>query len=528
MSRRPPTIASTFQDMKADYNAARHSRFRRHRPGTNAQGTSADFHIRSDTQLMRMMELARDFERNDVIFGAGIDRLVDNVVQDGFRIDPNTGDPDVDRRLKDRWNNWAADSDQCDLAGEMTFPTAERMALRRTVVDGDILAIGTRRGQLQWIEAHRVRSPTRNLKSTENVVHGVRLDKNRRRIEYLIAADSLDPFSTGIRLMDLSGVRVRDADGQRQVMHVFNPRRVSQTRGISAAAPIADVIGMHDDVEFAQLVKQQITSCFAIFREMDLDTPGYSQTPLGEQERREIDAGATRVLEGIAPGLMLTGRPGEKIQGFSPNVPNAEFFEHAHLLLTFVAVNLGLPVAVLLLDPSNTNFSGWRGAIDQARIGFRCIQRWLIERFHTPAYRFKIRQWMAEDDWDDLAARHAAGEINLFGHAWNPPTWKYIEPLKDATSEVMRLSNVLTSPRRLFNERGSDWDEVAGETVIDLGSAIRKAKAAAAAINAEFNDGQPVHWRELLPLPQPGGVQLQLNTDDGEPSDPRSAPGKAA
>lgn len=518
--------AATFTGMRADYNAAKQSRFRRTRTGTSTQGSAADYHIRSDSELLRIMELARDFERNDVIFGAGVERLIDNVVQDGFRLEPNTGDEDINKRLRDRWQQWAEDADQCDVAGEHSFCMSEGMALRRTVVDGDILSLGLADGPLQWIEAHRIRSPTRSgTRLGQNVVHGVRLNQHRRRIGYLIADDSIDPYST-VLVRNLREVRTRDADGKRQVFHVYNPKRVTQTRGISAAAPIADTIGMHDDVQFAQLVKQQITSCFAIFRSFETEAPQFDQTPLGEQELREIEAGATRILEGIAPGVMLTGRPGEKLEGFSPNVPNAEFFTHAHLLLTFIAVNLGLPVAVLLLDPSNTNFSGWRGAIDQARTGFRRIQRWMIERFHSPAYRFKVRQWLAEPEFEDIARAHAMGEINAFGHAWHPPTWKYIEPLKDATTDVMRHSNTLTSPRRLHAERGCDWDDIARETVEDHVSAIRFARQQAAVLNAEFPDEQPVHWRELLPLPKPGGINLTIS--DGPAGPPESGQESAA
>src|SRR5690606_1028361 len=98
-----------------------------------------------------------------------------------------------------------------------------------------------------------------------------------------------------------------------------------------------------------------------------------------------------------APGIEYTGAPGEKLTGFSPNIPNAEFFEHARLILTFVAINLDMPLQMLLLDATATNFSGWRGAFDQAKIGFRQIQSWLLKRFYAPVYEWKLRQWIAED-----------------------------------------------------------------------------------------------------------------------------------
>jgi capsid protein len=166
-------------------------------------------------------------------------------------------------------------------------------------------------------------------------------------------------------------------------------------------------------------------------------------------------------------------------------------------------------LAVLLLDPSKTNFSGWRGAMNQAQIGFRNLQRLMIRRFHTPIYLLKVRQWMA----DDRALRPTNG-VKLFRHAFTPPTWPYIEPLKDAGADLLRMRNALTSPRRLHASRSLDWDRVSTEIVEDNALAIRKAKNEAEKVNAEFADGNPVHWRELISLPTPDGVKIQLNAAD--------------
>ena len=40
--------------------------------------------------------------------------------------------------------------------------------------------------------------------------------------------------------------------------------------------------------------------------------------------------------------------------------------------------------------------------------------------------------------------------------------------------------------------------------------AIRAAKSAAIRLNREFDDGQPVQWRELINLPMPIGVQMTM------------------
>ncbi len=514
------TTDEVFSDLRSDYNAAKTSYYRRRRTGIAATGSGADYHYRSDADYLRMMELARDFDRNDVIVGQGIDRLVDNLVQDGFTLDPQTGDGELDKDLSGRWKSWSEDPDQCDLSGRFDFHDMERFIPRSTIVDGDIFVVPHVDGPLKLFEAHRCRRPINTRR--KNVVHGVMIDEHRRPIEYWLTKEDIDPLRPVQRVGEIQPYPARDEDGNPAVFHCYNPKRVSATRGVTSLAPTADVIGMSDDLHFAMLVKAKMASCFAFLHEYGagVEMPDDTQQR-GERISEILADGTTRTREGIAPGMDVHGFDGEKITGFSPNIPNPEYFDHAHLLLTFIAVNLGLPLAVLLLDPSNTNFSGWRGAIDQARIGFRRWQRWEVRRFHRPVYRHKVRQWMA----DDPALRRAAEKsgVNIFAHRWNPPTWAYIEPLKDASADLLRVRNSLISHRRRCHERGMDWGDLSTEIVEDNALMIEKAYKKAEELNKAFK-GLNVTWREVASLPTPDGVKVTVDSSFGQPEgDPNTA-----
>src|SRR5690606_39420188 len=108
----------------------------------------------------------------------------------------------------------------------------------------------------------------------------------------------------------------------------------------------------------------------------------------------------------------------------------------------------------------------------------------------------------------------------FFKHKWHPPSWSYVEPLKDASADLLRMRNGLCAPSDLFAERGKDWDQHIEQTIADNMLAIRAAKKAALEINndPELRDGAPVHWRECLSLPTPDGVQVTA----GAP--PKAAP----
>jgi capsid protein len=98
---------------------------------------------------------------------------------------------------------------------------------------------------------------------------------------------------------------------------------------------------------------------------------------------------------------------------------------------------------------------------------------------------------------------------SLYSHRWNPPQFPYIEPLTDASADLLQQRNALNSPRRLQAARGREWPEIAREIVADNGMAIVLALEKAAEINGQFPDAK-VHWRELVSLPTPDGVNVTI------------------
>ena len=518
-----PQVAQTFDDMRSDYQAAKSSRFRRRRSGVSLNGSGADYHYRSEADYLRLIEQARDMDRNDVIVGSTIDKAVTHTIQQGFTLDVSTGEDSVDTLLAEKWEQFANAADACDIAGELTFCEMEALVFRHMLVDGDLFSINTEDGPIQLIEGHRCRTPK---DAKKNIVHGIVMDGRRKREQFWFTRDDIDPMASMMNGVGFRAYPARDADGMRQICQIYNPKRATQTRGVTAFAPIFDTLGMFEDINFAKLLQQQIVSCFAIFREREAGAagnfPGSDQ--FGTQTFETQADGSIRTIEGIGPGMMIDGQPGEKLQGFSPNVPNAEFFDHVRLMLTLVGINLGLPLVMVLMDAKETNFSGFRGALDQARMGFRRNQRSLINKFHTPTYRWKVAQWITEEP---LLAEAVARGVNVFRHAWHPPTWPYIEPLKDATADVVRLKSALISPRRRSAERGIDWNVLVDEIVADNEYAITKARDAARRLNSSaVEDEERVHWRELMALPLPDGFSVTVGASSNsapDPQDPQEA-----
>ena len=521
---------TSFFNARSDYDAARETRYRRRRK-TPAHGRGANYHFRTESDYLRIMEYARDFERNDGVVSSLIDRSVINEIQSGFTCKFNTGDPRLDDDLEARWTEDREDPEAIDVDGNMNFLEMEYVTSVREKVCGDIFGNLVDKGRVELLEGHRARSPYRTKK---HIVHGVELAEGTNRpIRYWFTKNEMDPFRpmSQVRLRDLAPIEAKDSDGFPRILHLFHRRRSSQTRGISAFAPVFDQVTMRDDIDFAKMLQQQIASCFAIFKERSMAWDG-PPDPHGEGRRQNALTG--RYLEDYRPGLVYAGEPGETLKGFSPNVPNPEYFHHVKWILTVISLNLGLPLVIALMDASETNFSGWRGALDQAKLGWRHNQRNRVCRWHRPFMRHRVRYYGETDTALGNAIRRRIarpnGKVDPFRHYWCPPAWPYIEPSKDAMADLIKEANGQTSPRRRSLERTNvPWATLAPEIVEDRGLMIRLAVKEAKAINEEFDlAGTPfeVHWERLATLPTADGVTKSLqmmaalsaptNNEDGD------------
>lgn len=492
-----PVIAKQFDEQfaefKASYFAASNGRYLPTPPGISPMGSGADYHYRTENEYLRMLERARFFDRDNMVVGQGVTRVVANILQEGFTFDPDTGDEGLDTEWKLRWREWAESPELCDFEGEKCFQDFEQAAMRNVIVDGDAIPLLTNRGSIQWKEAHHLRNPF-GVFNSDKIVHGVELNAGRQRVAYWITADQINPLQNVTPSNNFRRIPKRDSEGFLNCLHLYDPKRMSQTRGVTAFAPSVVPIQYHEDLQFATLLKAKVASFIAIFREYDVDAKVQSGRQGGSRTTESLVDGSSRVVERTGLAQQITGDPGEKLTGFAPNVPNQEFFPHMSMILGIVAINLDLPLVVFLLDPSRTNFSSWRGAIDQSRMRFKQRQDWLRRNFHDPVLRWKVREWIASDP----ALRNLPSTVNPYGHTWKRPKWAYIEPLKDAQADDLRISRNLESASAVVAESGRDWDEVSSAIVDDRAKLIVKAIERADAINKQFEAIAPnVNWRDL-------------------------------
>lgn len=493
-------IQKNHRDAKAAYSAATPSRFRRERKRV---GGTADAHA-NHLEFWRIRELARDMDRNDSVVGQLVDRACDNIVGSGFKPVPQTGDEGLNKEILGRLEGWGGDRFNCCAAEKFTFADMQWLFARHMLVDGDVFGLPIDDGTIQLVEGDHVTSP---FDQRDSVVHGIELDSRDRARRYWFLKPRPEHRKINTRLHssnkdDYLIIPAKDTDGMPLVFHGVRYKRVSQTRGISGLAPVADIAGQFEDIQFAKLLQQQVMSCIALFIER---TTGMQ---IGPNQTEEVTGSNTEYLEEMQPGLIVRAQSGETVKGFSPSVNAAEWSEQARMLLRILGANLGMPLTLVLLDTTNTTFHGYRGELDQARIGFSRLQGIVEHCFNRRVYKHKLQEWFPEL-WANERTRRA-----LCRHRWAKPGWKYVDPLKDAQADAFQLENLLISPRDLSSSRGHEWSEIVSETVEDRALAIEAAAIKAKELSDAY--GLSVTWRDLLNLKTPAGMTITESRDANE------------
>jgi len=515
MHHRRDTIPEMFQGMKADYAAARPSKFRRTRVG---MGGSGDAHYYTEHEFRQLREQALAMERDDAVIGQMFDRAADNRVGSGFDLQPDTGDEALDLEIDDLWSFDTTDPARIDIAGRFNFAQMEWLLDRTQMLAGDMFALPLSSGHLQLFEPDRCTTPGNTRR--KNVIHGVLLDAVNRPKEYWIAKD-WDRTSHVQRVGDVHQYPAFVLDEATKslvpnVFHIFDPRRSTQTRGITALHAIMDVAGMFEDLQFSNVLKAQLTAMITYVIKRMMGFHGNPAGPqFGEQTTETLASGHDEMSEKVKPTLAIRLQAGEDLAGFAPAIPNDTFFDHVRLIMRMIGCNIGMPLELVLLDTTQTTFHGYRGALDQARIGFTRGQANLEARFHRPCYAWKLRSWIAAKRLIGAAVSKRLKDGSIFRHTWGKPGWRYVEPKTDAEADSHRVEKLLAAPSDIAGERGKHYRSLIRRIVRDNTLAIKEANQAAKLLREE--EEIDISWRQVLNLTLPErGIPQEWAEQDRE------------
>lgn len=423
------------------------------------------------TGLQTLRNRARAATRNDPYGFSVIDRLVSNTIGTGITPKPKHPDKTIRVLLQDLWDDWC---DEADADGRSDFYGMQALSCRAMYEAGEVfIRFRPRRPedglavplQLQLLEPEYVPLGKNERLANGNFIRaGIEFNGIGQRVAYWMYK-SHPGESVAVAAGHNELVRVP----AEQVLHIYEPLRPGQLRGVPVMAPVLSRLKSLDEFDDAVLFRQEVANLFAGFiRKPAPDGP--DSDPL-TGAAIEQDADFTPMV-GLEPGTMQELLPGEEVEFSDPPDAGNSYADFMRQQLLAVAAGAGLPYEILTGDLRDVNDRAIRVVLNEFR------------------RRIEQRQWSVfvyqlcrpvRSAWLDMAVLSGAVNLpnyvrdrRLYGRTrWVPQGWAYIHPVQDVQAKRMEVRSGFTSRAEVALRQGYDTEMIDAEVHADMERADR-------------------------------------------------------
>lgn len=404
---------------------------------------SPDRHL-AGTALGRLRELCRAHDRQSSLISGMLDRAVQNVVGSGFDFIPATGDRGLDDLARD-YIGRRMEAPRFDAAQIHNMSSALGVLLRAGWNDGDCLWVRRKEGSVQFFEADQIESPTGG---DAVVVMGVRLDEQNRHLGYFVRSR---PRGYSYSMNDSEYTELTS-----QYAHLIGYRkRFGQTRGVPyLASALSFASRFHNYLDFESLAAEaNAMAAWKITRDAGIEDD-MTVAPDGVETNDDTNSLFTK-LQKMEPMMIFDLPPGQDMNMVRPDRPGDTFDPYVVTCCRIIGVAVGLPLELVMLDFSKTNYSSARASLGEARRNFRWWQHWLNDGFCMPWHRWQIARGIA------LGELPADGRLYWTRCQW--PAWEYVDPYKEAMANKIAIETRTKTVSQCIRESGNDPEEVFDE-----------------------------------------------------------------
>jgi capsid protein len=409
--------------------------------------------VSGDTDLeydrLNLIAQSRTFWKDNAIYRGMIGRAIGDIVGSGFKLQVKSDDPDYNAKLEGLWNQWDKRPEVRQLLGGGSTAC---MVCRELMVSGDTGAILTSLGLVQLIESEQITDGTRQSL-------GIKLDETGRPVSFNVC-----PYGPGGMITKSKG----RAYSPESFIFLTDPSRPSQTRGEPALQSAFAMLHRINDVCDSEAIAWQMLSRIALSVTQEKGASlGYATSKADASITDTEGKLSTRLTE-MGYALIFHGRPGEKVEGITRNLPSSNFTESLRTFLRLLGLPIGLPLELILLDWTQGNYSQSRAVLEQAYQAFTSWQTLIENFFYAPLLAWKMREWQGKG----LIAENADAPIN-----WIRPTFPWIDQLKEVQAYGAKVDRGFTTHSAVCKSLNGDRDDIVSARDLEVRDAIKRAQA---------------------------------------------------
>ncbi len=423
----------------------------------------------------RLVQLARNLEQNNPIMKKYLTEREINVVgPSGFSVNSQAKDYngtqmvlDVigNKVVEDSFKKWGK-ARYCDITGKHSFVEMQRILEKTRARDGEVL-IRIIRGKatkenpfgysLQLLDPQRLDiSYNTNLDNGNIVKMGCELNQFGKVVAYHLRLKEQQSVINGSYHTAL-----RERVDAKDIIHKFKATSAEQTRGYPEGANTFSL--MADLAEFmtAALYAAKVGASSSIYLQRTDEGTDTTITALADVVEEDEDL--EKFIMEVDPGSIRLLPKGTEMRTFDAKYPESNFVNYVQFMLKQIASGLNVSYFVLANSLESVNYTSSRTGLISERDGYKREQEWFIENILEPIY----------EDWLETAMLNNAIKLNsgsvipvtkldkfLSSYKWFGRRWQWVDPLKDATANIMLIENGLASRTQILAEQGIEYEDI--------------------------------------------------------------------
>jgi len=438
----PPGFQKTRRGVLVPTNFGYHAIVDKKKRSAPKSATYSEDKVLDVSQRRSLVATARDQQRNFALAKWAVEKHIDYTAR--FTFQARNQDEELNKRMEELMTWWSR-PENCDIRGMHALEDMIAIGERRCVVDGDVGYIKLSGGQLQAIEADRIRKPSGGLPgkwADADITHGVVLNKNGRPRAFIICNRST---VGGFKLSKIVKAENFLFDGYFL--------RFDQVRGISPWAPAINTFqDLYEGFDYS-LVKAKMAALFgvAIKRTVEEETADFVYKDDGTGEAPDEDT--TAYDYELKPGLKLELEPGDDLQMIEYKGPSAEFREFSEVMIRVGLLAMDLPYT--FFDTKGSSYSAARQEMLQYEESAK-KKRQRKQRLLDKITIWKLSNWIAQG----LLELPAGMTVYNLKWEWQPAGIPWIDPLKEVKADIEAVKYGLKSRQQISKERGKDWFDI--------------------------------------------------------------------
>lgn len=360
----------------------------------NPTSTDADTELSYDLDTLR--DRSFDLIKNAPMAGTAIETVTTHVVGSGLKARPQI-DETVLKMSEDEADEWEAHTlreynlfeAHCDAGRQHAAGWLQDLAFRNALAGGDVFATlpmiarpeSPYKTKIRLIEGARVSTPD-NQSDSANLINGIKKDEHGNP-ESCFIANQYPGSIYNTKATEWTEYKFYGTNGRRNILHLFKPTRIGQTRGEPYLAAVIEPLKQISRLTDAELMASVVQGMFTVFIKTDNSGEG-DENAMGLPSTDTNDDSDDKSYE-MGYGKVVEMATGDSIESAQPSRPNANFDPFFSAIVKQIGARLGVP-AEMLLQQYTTSYVAARAAILQAWKFFKIRRQWLVDYFCQPYY----------------------------------------------------------------------------------------------------------------------------------------------